>query len=350
MRPFEKVSMTSPSKHIANSSGIACIQMSHRGPAMIAMSDGSVDRAACLNCPDTPCVTFTDAELKCEMLRDFPFNRDPSVCPFEALAAEPMHSIPVIDMARCNGCGLCIARCPVKALHADDDGLPALNNEENALFRYRPTRNDAALLAEREGARAAPIKGELRSAQRQQLEALMASVHQRSSSHNLLVRNLLLCLGARAAVRTIGDTNVRMDLWSELDGLLYLVEVDFDVNSLIDSPRSVLDDYAVCVARHGIPPQEVRGAIVCLEFPNRRSDYYDLISDIQNVLDVRITTLSVASLLLLLWHSRRLSRDMLEEGFLAKLHTEGIAEDMAQQGLSPWTRQLLRTRFFRAIK
>lgn len=100
---------------------------------------------------------------------------------------------------------------------------------------------------------------------------------------------------------------------------------DFDIISLVDSPRGVLDDIAVAIGRHGLAPGQVEGMVICKEFPNRRSDYYHLIEDVEKVLGYRIRTLSVAGLLLLLWLQKTISELDIANGCVATRGSEGIA-------------------------
>lgn len=273
-------------------------------PGIIVLSDRSV-AGTCLHCPDTPCVHFNEDEIASPVLTGFPFNRTREVCPFGALSVDSNVLIPIINNSACVGCGLCVSRCPSNALYTDNRGTVSLNDTDNEAFKTRSTANSDSHADTVRRLNKSPRTGSIRPLEFGDLEQVMSKISAaqlNNTNQKLLVRNLLLCLGAKAAISTVGDTNLRIDMWWETAGVLWVTEVDFDLVSLVDSPRNLLDDVAVCVSRHGVRRDRIGAMIINMEFPNKRSDYYHLIEDIKKVAELEIRTLPVAALLLSLWN------------------------------------------------
>ncbi|WP_134773004.1 4Fe-4S binding protein [Ornithinimicrobium flavum] len=84
--------------------------------APLQMLDGST--AQCWRCADAPCTWFTPQEVARHIPAPLSLNPDRLVCPTDALSIK-VGEAPVIDPDRCIGCGLCVTRCPVGAIHLD---------------------------------------------------------------------------------------------------------------------------------------------------------------------------------------------------------------------------------------
>jgi len=63
---------------------------------------------------------------------------------------------------------------------------------------------------------------------------------------------------------------------------------------LLGAARRLMTDFAIARGRYGIASRNSLAAIVCVTLPNARSDIYELLSDIKNVLDVRVRVIPVA--------------------------------------------------------
>ena len=125
---------------------------------------------------------------------------------------------------------------------------------------------------------------------------------------NHLARNLFLTVGVGAAMRRRGDNAVRMDLILGLPGVVYgVAEVEFGGDAVLDSPRDILDDVAVLVSRRGWNVPETTALIVSDVLPNKRSEYWDIIQDIHNVLNVKVGTVTILALMLLVWNRKLLT-------------------------------------------
>lgn len=57
------------------------------------------------------------AAVVIECAEDIPCNPCETVCPFGAITVgKPITNLPVVDLAKCTGCGLCVAACPGLAI------------------------------------------------------------------------------------------------------------------------------------------------------------------------------------------------------------------------------------------
>ena len=83
-------------------------------------------------------------------------------------------------------------------------------------------------------------------------------------------------------------------------------EVEFGFEGILDAPRNLLDSVAVLCNRYGAKKKALVCLVVASALPNQRSEYWQLIRDIADVLDLRIGTVTWASLMVLVWERRQL--------------------------------------------
>jgi len=115
------------------------------------------------------------------------------------------------------------------------------------------------------------------------------------------------------------------------DGRVGVLEIELST-AVLDSPRALLEDVAVLHGRYGIPVENIDPVSVILELPNVRSEYYQVMDDIAQVLALRCRTVTVGALLAVLWQFEKI------DGFGAHLFTTSPAGadllDHMQQALS----------------
>ena len=126
---------------------------------------------------------------------------------------------------------------------------------------------------------------------------------------NHLVRNLMIEVGIGASMRRRGDTNIRMDIvFEQKGGKIGTCEVELG-DGILDTPRNLLDNVAVLVSRYGISKDNLIPVAATLSLPNQRSEYWQVIRDIRQVLNVKINSLTVGMLVLLVWNRVKISLD-----------------------------------------
>jgi Fe-S-cluster-containing hydrogenase component 2 len=319
------------------------------GKAGVIGSQAAISDGACLHCKDSPCVYFHESQITTPVLLQFPFNRSNEVCPVGALSVDSSKQIPIVSDSLCIGCGLCVSRCPANAIFIDNRGSAVLNDGDSDAFNTAEVYNEASHSLTIRELEKAPKNGTIRHLSYRSVDNVLsrvAALKLSNTNQKLLARNLLICLGTEAAISSVGDTNLRIDMWWANSGILYVTEVDFDLVSLVDSPRNLLDDIAVCVSRHGVSRESICAAVINIEFPNKRSDYYHLIEDIQKVAGATIITLPVAALLLALWGHKKIDCINLSECVAIK-NSEGSAACV--KGFVS-DQLLLNSRYLRATK
>ena len=291
--------------------------------ASIKFSDGKYSIGSCIRCFHFPCIEYASTELNIAAFNEFPSDSNPMVCPTSAITWPIDIDHPIISTDECILCGICVIRCPVKAIHLTPDGA-VVNDEENEHFILTESISDAAT-TETALTRFIniPEKGIIlrettRLLNRYRIKFEELAYEQNAQFPNHLVRNLLISIGIGAAMRRRGDNNIRMDLLLGPPGINQgTAEVELG-NAVIDAPRNILDNLSVLASRYRIPVKEIIAIVICLELPNQRSEYWQLIADIKKVLDIKIGTLTIGALSILIWNRKKVVVKSAEEFYIDK--------------------------------
>ncbi len=263
----------------------------------ITLEDGQKGIGVCLGCPDTPCMKKDPSEHNMPtVFENFPGDPSSDVCPTQALSWND--SAGTIDVSsECIGCGLCVVRCPYGALYLE-------GGEKLAILReIKAGRTVDTKEASESKTHASPRRiGRLGKATAPALQKLESSLGALSDTRAmLLVRNLLHEAGIQCRVRRKGDTNVRIDAVTAFDdGKVGVVEVELS-GAALESPRAILEDIAVLHSRFAMPLSAIVPVSIVLSLPNARSEYYRVIHDIYEVLQLRVRTLTLGSIFLVVW-------------------------------------------------
>lgn len=281
-------------------------------PASIEFSDGRISLGSCVRCTNPPCMVYAPIELKLPIFEDFPSDQNNLVCPTLAISWEAEMESPAIDEESCIMCGICVSRCPLRAIYFDGD-TPRINDIPNEHFLPSNIISDSEITQKTWNK-----FNEVSEVGFYQLESDLLlktfrkkfqdiAKEQSTQFPNHLARNLLIALGIGSAMRRRGDTSIRMDLILGAPGVNFGTgEVEFG-SGILDAPRDILDDIAVLISRYEISKDEIVPLIVCLDFPNLRSEYWQFIKDVKNVLDVKINSVTIGALVVMLWNRASLS-------------------------------------------
>ena len=283
----------------------SAITIKNDNSADIHFRDCKESKLGCLGCLNPRCMFFEDADIECSEISGFPNDQSKEVCPVGALKWDYIQNIPSIDNNKCLYCGICISRCPIGAIYFDGKSQVKVNtelseqqkivsvDEEAARIHHEQVRNILCL----------PRRGVSIIAS----DGLFEEIYDRLSMinnqyHNIVVRNLLITLGCSCSMRRIGDVYTRMDaVYSSIDGVFGAVEIEYGRDTL-DASRAVLDDIAVLFTRYSIRKEYNKALVVCLSLPNARQGYWQVVRDVRIVEDIKIQTLTIGSLMLLLWN------------------------------------------------
>ena len=78
--------------------------------------------------------------------------------------------------------------------------------------------------------------------------------------------------------------------------------VELGVNEgILDAPRNMIDNIAVLVSRYEINKERIVPLIISLQLPNKRTEYWQVIQDIKNVLGLQIGSVTVGLLIVMVW-------------------------------------------------
>lgn len=297
---------------------ISKIKIEHLKPSIIEFENNNTTESFCLKCTDTPCCKFSEKELKSDIFPDFSYQKTNHTCPTEAISIDSRTAQPTIDSQKCIKCGICIYRCPTKSIYFDEDSatIHTLNSDtsneyylETTIEYFNENKSNLSKI---------PTEGIIMQENDEILNAIHYKTNQflknNSMLPNLLVRNTLITLGSTYLATRVGDNNFRMDGIVCNSAKIGLCEVEFG-NDLLDSPRNILDDIAVISSRYSLKYTDLSCFIISLELPNTRSEYWRVINDINNVLNIKISSLSIGALLILLWNLK--SIDICSHSFYA---------------------------------
>lgn len=286
----------------------------------LRIAGGQTSESTCIGCIDPPCLSLTADELRPKVLSGFPIDITTNICPTDALRLEE-NGLPRLEADRCVGCGVCASRCPAGAIFAVGDGTFAISNVEGTAFeRPNPWTPDAInetatrlLNARREAALVAKPEPFVTLIQERIDRAFERGF---LDEGGILVRNLMTAAGVPWANRRRGDTSFRIDSVFQSGDFFGVAEAEYTYEGLISAPRCLLDDCAVAAARLKRPLDHIIPLVVCLRLPNGRSEFYDVISDISCVLNVRIRTVTVGLLLLMHLSGRGLTQGVLDAAYV----------------------------------
>ena len=289
--------------------------------SVIQFSDGGRGLGSCIHCINPPCLEYAKEEIELRTFKEFPSDRNPEVCPTKAISWPQESDSPTIDSEACISCGICVSRCPVAAIYLDPDEATAiLNDLPNKYFLlHNQEVSEAAQRDLLERFSQIPENGIFilendNILQRffDKFKSVATNQKQSAQFSNHLVRNLMLEIGVNTLMSRRGDTNLRMDIIFEQRGKKSgTCEVELG-GEVLNAPRNLLDNVAVLVSRYKISKTNLIPLVVVLSLPNRRSEYWQVIKDIKQVLSLRINSLTIGMLVLLVWNRIKVSFDSQE--------------------------------------
>ncbi len=280
--------------------------------AKLTLSSGEIIDSVCIQCKDLNCINFIGGRVVLEELKNSQTN---NICPTNAIYLSEQGVIDVRADA-CIGCGLCVASCPVGSIFINENNIAAINHDTDNVV----DTSDAVTLKEVQST--GPAIEENEESFRSIFESI-GQLQSRTVVMNRLVCKSLQLAGVDTYLTRQGDVNLRMDGIGLLEDEILLIEAEITAD--LDSPRDILDDYAVFCSRYDVDRTHVSGLILLTEFPNTRTEFWELITDIEKIVDVRIATISLAVLLTIVWSKSKLQ---LADFYLGKGNTS------ARQGVS----------------
>lgn len=266
----------------------------------IFFGSGFEIESGCLRCPDAPCTSW-DLETVSRTIRiESIANLDLKVCPTDSLEFHGDGFPNVLDT--CIGCGLCITRCPVRAIHFDPLTTRAqVSNTPNSYTKFVGSFEEFEEFRKH-------LSGlfEVSSMNESQLEILQSVIQKIGAlgqsfgdlkSLQILVRNAFLASGFAARLKNPGDNNNWTELAVDSTNQLFAFELEVGTDGL-DSVRRVMSNLAIVCSRYGVALGDVVPVVIMSQLPNLRSDYYSVVLDAKMRLGVKILTVPIALIIL----------------------------------------------------
>jgi len=273
---------------------IVGITFNTANPSSITFSDGEEISSSCILCKGMPCMLGKEQEV---VLGELSSSQKTTLCPTDAISMSDDNTININNDV-CIKCGLCLYNCPIGSIFVDKETNFHVNNDKNALIpSVEPLVFDDNIvwsnqpLIESDGL----------------IEEVISRVQlhpQKGSVLNLLTAKLLQEQGIATYLTRQGDVNLRMDGLGKCNNTYLVIEIES--NADLDAPRDILDDVAVFCSRYNFQKDSVCGLIVLADLPNKRTEYWELISDIENVVSLEIYNIPLTALLTLFWAGKRL--------------------------------------------
>lgn len=300
MSKILKANITQNSIYIPEINGVIGILYQTKKPSLITMENGEKVKAGCINCFNPRCMKVCREEIDCSTFSGMSHNMSMDVCPVKAimLGSDKIE----IDERKCIGCGPCVSRCPIGALYLRDN---AVVNTENELLREKCQPTEAFVKEQEEVINKLSKNvhtGNMIQENEINMDRIYGEVKKLSQEQqNILARNILICLSNNSTISRHGDVYLRMDGYYENAEKHGVIEVETGTE-MLDVARAILDDVAVLSARYAISKEGNSALAICLNFANRRTDYWQEIKDIRDVTGVTISTVTFAILFIFMWN------------------------------------------------
>lgn len=133
------------------------------------------------------------------------------------------------------------------------------------------------------------------------LKESISTIKLSANGENELVELLLSGLGAKVYFPRKGDNSERYDALLDFDKYKVVVEIEIPSTEILDAPRNLLDDYAVLKCRKNQKGTKIVPLVLCWDLPNKRTDYWNVVTDVNNILGIKIKTVSILALALHYW-------------------------------------------------
>lgn len=265
--------------------------------------DGMVVDSCCLNCANPRCMFIKEEAILCTEFSDIAGSVDMYMCPSRAISVG--YKSIQIDESMCSGCGLCARACPVAAITIEGGKAKVNAYSEGKCIKKLPVTDISIEEQERFLKKCENVKrqGVILYESDSIMKQVQKYVHfLNQDKQNVFVRNLLILLGNRATVARRGNVYMRLDGFYQNENGYGVLEVEMGSDAL-DVSRAILDDIAVLNSRHGISREDNKPLAVCLNLPNKRTDYWQVVKDIKDVTGIRIQTLTIGALMIMLWNN-----------------------------------------------
>ena len=268
--------------------------------------DGKKERGRCAKCVQQFCRQYQRSELYSEKFSTFPKNTSNRVCPVDAIRVGS-DSCSTIDTQKCISCGLCLHRCPYSAIQIDFSKKKCWVNNENSHVIASTNQEESQKQIDSFNS----LRREIHFSKITSIFANWLSIQLSSSTvkdiSEIVVRNVLTNLGCKCNTNAPGNNHNRVEFFAESGKKIIIGESEITNSDTLSVTRRILDDLAVLSSRHKFPLKDIVPLAVINGLPNKRTDYYEVIEDIEKVLGIKVSTITYHLLFVLNIYNAKLS-------------------------------------------
>lgn len=288
--------------------------------------DGKVELPSCINCEEKTCYKHNENEINIKIFDSLPYNNDLRVCPVNAIEINEDSNINITD--GCISCGLCVQRCPIGGLYLDkENNFVATKYDFNANLYYENNENLVSSTSVRN-----KIKTQINTdliINENYLDTFYSKIEKKNTSTTdfelILTRNLLINVKIPNKVTAKGNNDSRVDLIGIVDEKYLLAEIDYKNNDNLSLIRKTLENISLLENKYKILKKDkILPIIIINDLPNKRSDMYELLNDIYNILNIKIYTLPLHFLLISSLTNKKLILKSIEEFYINKSDSDFI--------------------------
>lgn len=289
---------------LLNFSSLTSINYDAENGNAIFSSDGGKHCVGCLNCSNPVCMNMNADDVDSPHFKNISQDMNRLVCPVNAIKLGT-DSI-IINPDKCIGCGLCVSRCPAGAIYLKSGKAYVAENDENQTITVTITEKNKNKQAQQiQQLLQLKKNGSICIESDKKIEDICKKISKMSQEEqNVLARNLLIVLGNKATLTRKGNVYTRMDGFVDTGKKIGVVEVETGADMLAVS-RAILDDVAVANVRYNIKKNDNHPLAIVLGLPNKRTDYWQVLKDIKNVIGLKIGTITFGALIIIMWNLRK---------------------------------------------
>ena len=285
--------------------------------------NGAKHIGTCIGCSSSPCIEYTEQELLTPIFQAFPHNTSKRVCPTHAIAFDSASRCAIINTELCIACGLCIQRCPTAAIQFDFSSRKCVVNQVSDIKQRCSAEEQKVFIDE---IKSCPRQYSFtiipEGFSEQYQESILSASKKIADVSEIIVRNTLINMGIPCNTNAAGNNHNRTEFFGQQCDKIIIGESNSSDTDTLSVTRRILDDVAVMVSRYGIDVQRIRPLSVINGFPNKRTEYYEVVHDIQAILGIQISTLTYHVLFILNLFGLRLSIQDFKVFFIDNTHQD----------------------------
>lgn len=272
----------------------------------ILFQNGKRIKAGCINCINPKCMSLCDEDIECVEFPDIAHDMSKYLCPVNAIKSGTDEI--EIDEKKCIGCGLCVASCPVGAIYLKGGKAKVAHANRAELDTFfvdaATIQKQKRFLKENDN----PDKAGIIQKESEHIIGNICDEIKRMTQEeqNILARNLLIKLGNHATLARQGNVYMRMDGFYSNKKQFGVVEIETGAD-MLDVSRAILDDVAVVNVRYGVDKNKNHPLAIVLSLPNKRTDYWQVLKDIRDIVGMPIGTITFGAFLILLWNNKEVN-------------------------------------------